>query len=107
MGLIMDAQALFFGGPPSQKRLFVDRPVAKYAGIQPNTKRLQISISWLGSEWSHEPLCGQENQPPVASLMHFWVKLLLAAPASFLSAACASHVAVAVAKAAAASFSHF
>jgi hypothetical protein len=39
--------------------------------------------------------------------MHFLVKLFLAAPASFLSAACASHVAVAVARAAAASFSQF
>ena len=52
-------------------------------------------------------MCARKNQPPVASLMHFLVKLFLAAPASFLSAACASHVAVAVAKAAAASFSHF
>ena len=49
----------------------------------------------------------RKNQPPVASLMHFLVKLFLAAPASFLSAACASQVVVAVAKAAAASFSHF
>ena len=39
--------------------------------------------------------------------MHFFVKLFLAAPASFFSVACASHVEVAAARAAAASFSHF
>ena len=47
------------------------------------------------------------NYPPVASLMHFFVKVFLAAPASFFSVAWASHVDVAAASAAAASFSHF
>ncbi len=39
--------------------------------------------------------------------MHFLVKLFFAAPANFLSEACASHVAVAADNAADASFSHF
>ncbi len=53
------------------------------------------------------PACERINQPPVASLTHFFVKLFLAAPASFFSVACASHVELAAARAAAASFSHF
>jgi hypothetical protein len=48
-----------------------------------------------------------ENYPPVASLMHFFKKLFFAAPASFLSLACASQLAVAAVNAAEASFSHF
>src|SRR5690242_974605 len=42
-----------------------------------------------------EPLSGGDFQPPVASLTHFLVKLVFAAPASFLSAAALSHAAVA------------
>lgn len=84
-----------------------DSRVAKYAEIQAPSQRLPISVVWCGSASWHEPMAVREHQPPVASLMHFLVKLFLAAPASFLSAACASQVAVAAAKAAAASFSHF